>query len=874
MNTPVVTSSTYARSLLEASLDPLVTISAEGKITDVNAATEKVTGVARAHLIDSDFADYFTEPEQARAGYLQVFSQGTVTDYPLAIHHVSGKITDVLYNASVYRDADGLVLGVFAAARDITERKRAEQANQAAAQYARSLLEVSLDPLVTISAQGKITDVNQATEQVTGVDRSQLIGSDFADYFTEPELARAGYREVFLKESVTDYPLAIRHVSGKVTDVLYNASVYRDADGVVLGVFAAARDITERKRMEVALQQARDAADAANLAKSAFLANMSHEIRTPLNAIIGLNHLLRRDGATPQQLKRLELVDSAGRHLLAIINDILDISKIEAGRMRLEDTSFHLSATLDNVASIFGDAARTKGIKLHLDTDSVPMWLRGDPMRLRQALINYTGNAIKFTEQGDIWLRAMLLQDDGDKLLVRFEVQDSGIGIAPEKISCLFKTFEQGDVSTTRKYGGTGLGLAITQRLVQLMSGEVGVDSTPGLGSTFWFTAALRHGQGSMPALSTVETVDAETQLRLHHRGARILLAEDNATNRDVAVELLTGAGFAVDTALDGLQAVQMAQGHVYDLILMDLQMPNMDGLEATLAIRTLPGWATKPIVAMTANAFEEDRLACEEAGMSDFVAKPVDPGLLFTTLLKWFPILPGKAPLDSDIPIRHEPNARSPGPSTASTCQDVALVPTLASLDKVQGLNLDYGLAVMRGQADKYIAVLGRFVASHGDDMRVLAVQLANGEHARAQLLTHTLKGAAATLGADQLAERAARLEKWLRTHKRDNQLDDACQADMAAITLEFDALAAALPKAQSDAAPGATVADLTELRDLAKQLDTLLGQGDARAAGFLEQHASALQAALGAEFDTLAQQIRAFDFEAALQTVRSSKR
>jgi diguanylate cyclase (GGDEF)-like protein/PAS domain S-box-containing protein len=248
--------SQYSRSLIEASLDPLVTINAEGKISDVNTATEKVTGVKRASLIGSDFTNYLTDPEEARNGYEQVLSQGYVTDYPLAIRHVSGKVTDVLYNASVYKDLEGDVQGVFAAARDVTERKRAEEATQAASQYSRSLIEASLDPLVAISAEGKITDVNTATEKVTGVERASLIGSDFANYFTDPEEARNGYEQVFSDGYVIDYPLAIRHISGKVTDVLYNASVYKDLEGNVQGVYAAARDVTERKRAEEATQAA------------------------------------------------------------------------------------------------------------------------------------------------------------------------------------------------------------------------------------------------------------------------------------------------------------------------------------------------------------------------------------------------------------------------------------------------------------------------------------------------------------------------------------------------------------------------------------------------------------------------------------------
>ncbi len=485
--------------------------------------------------------------------------------------------------------------------------------------------------------------VNRAGYANWGKTREDFIGRTSREIFgTAFTGANEPYSAATLRGEAQTFEREERMPSGEtvITRIHYEPDI---RDGRVVGFFSLATDVTRMREAEhrlretnERLRQALDRAEAASRAKSMFLSNMSHEIRTPMNAILGFNHLMRRDIHDPVQSERLRKVGDAADHLLRIINDILDLAKIESGRVLPESTPFSLGGMLQGVTMLVSQQARDKGLELAITTEGVPDRLHGDSTRLSQALLNLIGNAIKFTERGSVRLTVVPLLHEPPGLKLRFEVHDTGIGVEAAQLDALFTPFQQADGSMTRRFGGTGLGLAITKRIAELMGGEVGADSTPDAGSRFWFSAWLQTQPSAADGLQAPQPSDPPALPRWP--GARVLLAEDNRLNQDVAVELLRAVGIVADVAGDGAQAVQMARAQRYDLILMDVQMPGLDGLQAARELRAEPHALALPIIAMTAGAFVEDRKACLAAGMNDHIAKPIEPSALHAVLQRWLP--------------------------------------------------------------------------------------------------------------------------------------------------------------------------------------------------------------------------------------------
>jgi PAS domain S-box-containing protein len=634
----------YSRSLIEASHDPMIVISPKGKITDVNQATINATGIIRQKLLDTNFYDYFTEPKKAKEVYKEVFLKGYVSDYPLTIKdHV---LTPVLFNGSVYKGEKGKVLGAVVVARDITEQKKndiiLQQTLKELSDYkyaldASSIVEVT-------DNNGVMKYVNENFCKISQYSSEELIGKSHRiinSAYHSKELMRN------LWTTISGGKIWRDEIKNKAKDgsfywVLTTIIPFIDFTGKPYQYVAIRTDITEQKRIENELLEAKEQAELATSyaeiaqskaedavkSKQQFLSNMSHEIRTPMNAIIGFTKVLLKTDLTAKQKEYLTAIKLSGDALIVLINDILDLAKVDAGKMSFENIPFKLASSIGSMLHLFETKIQEKNLKLIREYDQrVPEILMGDPVRLHQIIVNLVSNAVKFTSTGSITVSVLQLDEDEEKVTIQFSVTDTGIGIPEDKKESIFDNFQQASSNTSRIFGGTGLGLSIVKQLVEPQGGTIQVESEINEGSRFSFILSFLKTNDIDISLNDIIELDVEI------KDIKVLVVEDMALNQLLIRTLLDDFGFSSDITANGKLAIEKLATKKYDIILMDLQMPEMNGFEATKHIRNILK-SDIPIIALTADVTTVDLAKCKEVGMNDYIAKPVDERLLYSKIV------------------------------------------------------------------------------------------------------------------------------------------------------------------------------------------------------------------------------------------------
>lgn len=936
------------------------------------------------------------------AGHGGTASIGKPADFETRYRHKDGTARDVIVTLRhVHLEGQTLISLVW---RDVTEQKMRERELDAYRQHLEDMVVARTAELKEMNEEQRaifeattmgialireriIVNCNRKLEEVFGYGHGKLIGmSTSCWYMDEDAFAEAGRsvdRVLTEKGVYHSGDIQYKRGDGSIFWARATARPLNPADPAK-GLVTIIEDITDERTAAELLREARDAADDANRMKSDFLATMSHEIRTPMNAIIGMTHLALKTDPTPRQRDYLDKIQASSRLLLKIINDILDFSKIEAGKLTIEQVEFDLEQVLTSLASFLHEKAESKGLELIFDiAPDVPRDLVGDSLRIGQILLNYGSNAVKFTERGEISIVVRVMERTGNDIMLHFAVRDTGVGLSEEQQRQLFQRFQQADISTTRRYGGTGLGLAISKRLTELMGGEVGLESEPGTGSTFWFTvrvgiaprqthalvpnpdlrgcralvvddndslrSVLREMLQSMtftvadaasgelavqevqraasagepvaiifldwqmPGMDGLETarriralgIDPQPHIVMvtayggDHalyrdddsaaiaevltkpvtpsllfdaairalggekrktfapdapalpledklsaiRGAHILLVEDNEINQEVAVEILTDAGLRVDTAENGLVALEKLRRNPYDLVLMDMQMPVMDGLTATAEIRKDPRLAHLPIVAMTANAMLQYRNECIAAGMNDHIAKPIEPIQLWTTLLTWIP------------PIRTGPSA-TPEQLRAED-EEFDLPETIA------GVDMSLGLHRVLGRKGRYLSLLRKFHGGYRGIAAEIRTALDAGDWDAADRAAHTIKAVAGNIGAKELQARAADLERAIHARIWRENVDAALALFEISLAELLSELEVKLPPERDE---GLDTIHADEVQAVCARLAALLTDDDPSACNLIGEKGALLARAFPEQFPEIAAAIRAFEFDAAL--------